>query len=83
MECIYIVWLREYVLSKKNVYKIGNTGNIFQRMRNHPKGSKLLYMSITPHSKIIETGLIALFKTHFIWRTDLGREYFEGDFNSE
>lgn len=81
MDCIYIAWLREYVLAKKNVYKIGNTGNIFRRMRNYPKGSILLHMSMTPHMKIIETELIALFKTQFIWRTDLGREYFEGDFD--
>lgn len=81
MDSIYIVWLREYVLSKKNVYKIGNTGDIFQRMKNYPKGSILLHMSITPYRKIIETELIALFKIHFIWRKDLGREYFEGEFD--
>lgn len=81
MDCNYIVWLREHVLTRKNVYKIGNTGDIFNRIKNYPKGSQLLYMSMTPHKKIIETDLIAFFKTKFKHRTDLGREYFQGDYH--
>lgn len=50
-------------------------------MPQYPKGSKLLYMSSSPHMDIVETKLIELFSNIFIQRTDRGREYFQGDYN--
>lgn len=80
IDCNYIVQERDDYLRQINVYKIGKSKNIFKRMPGYPKGSKLLYLSVTPHMVIVENKLIELFSTLFIQRKDRGREYFEGDF---
>lgn len=75
----YIVHEREDYIRKTNIYKIGLSGNIFRRMPAYPKGSKLVFMSSSPHMKLVEDELIKIFSVMFIQRLDRGREYFQGD----
>lgn len=52
-----------------------------RRFVNYPKGSKLLFAVHCPSEKLVstETRLIRTFKSKFVQRSDIGREYFEGD----
>ena len=80
---IYIVIIREFINSKQEVYKIGYTKDIFQRMKGYPKGSKLLFITIVGcDGVLIESKIKKELGTKFKARTDCGTEYFEGDFGA-
>lgn len=55
---IYIVQLREHIRSKQPVYKIGRTNDIFGRIDQYPKDSKLLYAKLVKNHVHVETELI-------------------------
>ena len=76
---IYIIKEREFINSNTNIYKIGRTQNILERVKNYPKNSKLHYTIFVNDVVNTETKLIKLFICHFNHRKDIGREYFEGD----
>jgi len=76
---IYIIKEREFINSNTNIYKIGRTQDILERVKNYPKNSKLHYTVIVNDVVNTETKLIKLFIYHFNHRKDIGREYFEGD----
>lgn len=81
---IYILQTREHILLKENVYKIGRTENVFQRMCAYPKGSVLLFAEMVNNHCLIETSLIRhlINDESVIHRKDLGNEYFEIDFTN-
>lgn len=78
LKCNYIVHEREDYNRGIMVYKIGLSGNMFKRMAAYPKGSKLVFMSLSPHMELVEAKLIQVFSVFFKQRLDRGREYFEG-----
>lgn len=78
---IYLLRLREHILAKKDIYKIGRTGKNVARFKGYPNGAKLIIMTPVINMNLVETQLIRLFKDNFIHRNDIGREYFEGDVN--
>lgn len=76
---IYIMHVREFLNQNLNIYKIGRTKDIIQRFSSYPKGTIIKYCVFVHDIVLFEGELIKLFKDRFILRTDLGREYFEGD----
>jgi len=79
---IYLLQEREFVTTKKKIYKLGKTKqDNLRRFKQYPKGSKLLLQQICPDCDILETQLIIDFKNKYIHKKDIGNEYFEGDYN--
>lgn len=75
---IYILCEREFITTGQNVYKIGMTGNVTQRMSKYPKDSELFYTQKTDNVKCVERYLINKFTEDFVPRKDIGSEYFQG-----
>jgi hypothetical protein len=76
---IYLIWEREFLKTRENVYKIGRTDNIKRRLSQYPKGSRLIFSIYTPDCLTSERELIRQFRVTFKSRTDIGSEYFEGE----
>jgi hypothetical protein len=74
---IYVIKEREFIKTKENVYKIGRSKNIRNRMPSYPKDS-LIY-SILYAKDVIRTEkeMIRRFDTVFTKRQDIGYEYYE------
>ena len=80
MGYIYLIQEREFLTQNLPVYKIGkSTQENCRRLNSYPKGSKLIFCNEVNECHFIERELIILLKEKFIWRNDLGNEYFEGD----
>lgn len=80
MEYIYLIRVRESVRLNEPVYKIGRTKQEgFERFKGYPKGSELYHYTVCNDCIKIETTLLRSFREKYIPRTDLGAEYFEGD----
>ena len=41
MEGIYLMHVREFISTNKNIYKIGRSHDIDNRVRQYPKGSRI------------------------------------------
>jgi hypothetical protein len=82
MGIIYLLQLREFVKSGENIYKIGRSSRDgLERIKEYPKQSKLLFLStVGDNTEYIESLIIKNFKEKFVQRTDIGTEYFEGDY---
>ena len=78
-EYIYIIKEREFVISKENVYKLGMSKNVKNRMSDYPKGSQIKDITAVINAKKSEEDLLDIFKKMFLQRTDIGKEYFQGD----
>ncbi len=70
---------RELHTIQLDIYKIGRSHILDNRMKQYPKGSKIICMINCENSVLCEKELIKLFKANFIQRLDYGTEYFEGD----
>lgn len=70
IQYIYIVITREFFNSNQNVYKIGKTGNIIQRLSAYPKGSKLLFTIACNYMTIIEKHIIKISK-NYIYKEEI------------
>jgi hypothetical protein len=81
-EYIYIIKEREFVKSKENVYKLGMTKNVKNRMGDYPRGSRIKDITSVKDAKKSEQDLLIIFRTIFIQRSDIGTEYFQGDLDS-
>ena len=80
---IYLLQEREFTKTNEPVYKIGMTKKVnHQRFNQYPKGSTLIHQSLCVNCNIVEKRLISIFKNKFKQRTDIGTEYFEGDYVS-
>lgn len=77
----YIYLLCEYhnKNANENIYKVGKTKEIYQRMSKYPKGCALIYLVPCENMDSIERYIITEFKKEFIHRPDRGSEYFQGD----
>jgi hypothetical protein len=72
---IYIIKTRECVRMKEDVYKIGRTEDILQRIKQYPKGSYILYTCYTNNMRKKERAIKSELKKYL--RDDLGTEYFQ------
>ena len=80
MEYVYLVIEREFVHSDQSVYKIGRSSQENNsRIQQYPKGTQLICQLRVMDSHFLEREIIQLFKHKYIQRSDIGREYFEGD----
>jgi len=79
MEGLYLIHTREFISTNKEIYKIGRSSNIENRVRNYPNGSKILLAIINKNSIQCEKDLIKQFKLIFTQKQFYGNEYFEGD----
>ena len=79
-EYIYLLQEREFIKTKENIYKLGKSRQEnTARVKQYPKGSKLIIQLQCKNCDNTETALIKIFKESFKQRTDIGTEYFEGD----
>jgi hypothetical protein len=80
---IYLLREREFVKLNEHVYKIGMTNrNMSKRFSEYPKDSELIFTVAVPSklTKITEADIIKEYISHFKQRTDVGVEYFEGNY---
>lgn len=80
-ECIYIIHSAQHI--NTNIYKVGRTKNITNRLRQYPKGSELLYMFSCNNSKLVETKILQYLNANsgFKQIKTSGNEYFQCDIN--
>ena len=77
---IYLLQEREFIKTKENIYKLGKSKQEnLGRVKQYPKGSKLIIQSECENCDITETALKKTFKESFKQRIDIGTEYFEGN----
>lgn len=79
MEHIYLIHEREFITTNKNIYKIGRSTNISNRMMNYPKGSNILLILHVSNCTSIENIIKKEFNDKYILRKEYGLEYFEGN----
>ena len=73
---VYIIQLKEFVESNKNIYKIGRTNSEDYEFEG---GSEIkLYMSCK-NSVLLKRALHKVFKLNFNQCVEYGLDYFEGD----
>lgn len=75
----YIVHTRESQRTNENVFKIGRTKCIEKRLKQYPKGTKLVHLRNSKDDVCSESILKKKFMTHFKQRPEYGSEYFEGN----
>ena len=63
------------------IYKVGFSTQITVRCMKYPKHSDLLVLFQVPNGRRMERQVIAELETHFRRRTDIGSEYFEGEYH--
>jgi len=80
-EYIYIIQEREFVNSNTPVYKIGKTKQPnFERFKSYPKNSVMLAQICCKDCNSCERNVISFFDNKYKKRSDIGREYYEGDY---
>ena len=78
-EGIYLIQIREFITTNKNIYKIGRSHNIHNRMSQYPKESNIIIILECCDSIKCENALKKIFIKEFIQMKKYGSEYFEGD----
>jgi hypothetical protein len=82
-EYVYLLKEEEFIESEEDVYKIGlTTLSKNKRFCSYSKGSSLFFQMQCIDCKKLEKKIIVSFTKKYILRSDLGKEYFEGDLNS-
>jgi hypothetical protein len=80
---IYIIHERTFVKINANIYKIGKTKNIKNRLNGYNKGSQLLYTIPCNDCSRMETIILNYLKSNnnYIQAKEYGNEYFICDLN--
>ena len=79
-EGIYLLHTRELYNLYEYIYKLGRSKDLDNRVKQYPKGSKIIFMIKCNNSIFCEKKLIEIFKKKFIQKLDYGTEYFEGNY---
>jgi hypothetical protein len=80
MESVYLLIEREFLQSNCPIYKIGRSSQENdKRIKQYPKGSRLICLINVEDSKFMEKEIFSLFKHKYVQRRDIGSEYFEGN----
>ena len=80
-EAIYLIYPREYIDTKENIYKVGMTTRMVDnRLAEYSKGSMVLLTRNINNAKEVEKTLLKIFINQFILVK--GREYFKGDYKA-
>ena len=81
VEYIYLIQEREFINAKKEIYKPGRTAQENgKRFVSYPKDSKLLLQIACKDCLMTENIILKQFKEKYKQRKDIGREYFEGNY---
>lgn len=77
---VYLLQEREFIKTNESVYKIGKTKqDLHKRFGGYPKGSNIIMTYNVSDSDQTEREIIKVFDTKFKNRSDVGREYYEGN----
>ena len=77
---LYLLREREFIRMGEEVYKVGRSTNIRNRMPHYPKDSCVqLIVRVEDNLVPLESSVIHRFRAHFVHRVDIGQEYFQGD----
>jgi hypothetical protein len=78
---IYLLQEREFIKTNEPIFKFGRTTKEnLTRFYQYPKGSVLLFQMICYNCDNMEIQIKQSFKQHFKQQTDIGTEYFEGNY---
>ena len=75
---VYLLRTREFLNSGVEVCKAGRSRDLVKRLRQYPKGSRLLFCAFCADHEAAEASCLALLRMRFSARRDLGAEWFEG-----
>lgn len=77
---LYVVKLREHVVSGERVFKVGRTRDLVTRINAYPNGSSLLLCKQVEDTLTCEAAALRALRATpgLVHRRDLGAEYFEG-----
>lgn len=79
-EYVYILQVREFIATGKNIYKIGKSKQPnLCRVNNYPKFSVLIMQTLCIDCDILEKQIIKLFNEKYKKQKDYGNEYYEGN----
>jgi len=81
-EGLYLIHIRECVMKNSNIYKIGRSNNLANRIYQYPNSSIVYLLIECPDSKKHESELINLFTSKYKLKKFYGNEYFEGELES-
>lgn len=76
---LYLLQEREFIKSDENVFKIGKSADITTRCMHYPKGSHIIIVMECDDITVCENKLKSILDEKFKNRSDIGREYYEGD----
>jgi hypothetical protein len=80
-EGIYLLKEERFIETNRNIYKIGRSNHIYERVSSYENGTIVYLMVACNNSKSIESELIKIFYKHFKKNKYYGTEYFTGDVN--
>ena len=82
-EYIYLLQVREFIKTKEPIYKIGKTKQEFgKRFNQYPKDSCIYLVLKVDNCAEFENKIKNAFDIKFRQRSDIGREYYEGNVNN-
>ena len=73
------MYIREFIKSKENVFKLCNSIDMKKQIKRYPNGSQVLLQIKCKKSKEYKRYLHNLFKINFTQKTYYGSDYFEGN----
>ena len=73
-EGIYLIHIREFIITNKNIFKLGRSHNIDKRMGRYPKGSSIIAQLECCNSVQCERDLLVIFKSKFVQQKYYGIE---------
>ena len=76
---VYLVHPCRFLVRNEDVYKVGRSRCVLQRVKSYGRGSVLISSSIVSNAKLCEKALKRAMCKHYIWRRDIGVEYFQGN----
>jgi hypothetical protein len=78
-EGIYLLKEERFIETNRNIYKIGRSNHIYERVSSYENGTIVYLMVACNDSKSIESELIKIFNKYFKNIKYYGNEYFYGD----
>lgn len=78
-EGLYLMQTRECYDANNEVYKIGQSKNIYNGIQQYPNGSYVFFVIESLESKKHKDKVINLLKSNFTQKLNYGKDFFEGD----
>lgn len=76
---LYLLKEREFIKTKENIYKIGKSCDYRKRFAQYPNDSQIFFLYFSQYMSQQEQYFLKVFRSKFVNRKDIGREYFEGN----